>query len=98
MLHPLKAACGTMHAAQAGTVLQKQQQHLMSSEDLGQMPLQDLPESVLCLHLPSSCLLPLQLAASFCQDMDQGMSILLAYRRAFLPFILPPVLSRLSLC
>ena len=52
--------------------LQEQGSHLMSSEDLGHMPVQGLPEPLLCLHVPSSCLMPLQLAASFCQDLDAG--------------------------
>lgn len=53
-------------------LLQEQQSHLMSSEDLGHMPVQGLPESLLCIHMPSSCLMPLQLAASFCQDLGEG--------------------------
>ena len=53
-------------------VLQEQQHHLMSSEALGHSPLHGLSEALLCLHLPSNCLLPLQLAASFCQDLGQG--------------------------
>ena len=69
----------TVYISAEAFMLQEQQHHLMSSEALGRLPLHGLSEALLCLHLPSHCLLPLQLAASFCQDLGEGQILPCAF-------------------